>query len=118
MPNIWTKDTITPRLAEMAAKVDARMIAVSHKVARDLETHAKQHAPWTDRTSNARNGLHADVAVIPFKAYTITLSHSVSYGIWLEIRWSGRYAIIMPTIQNELPSVRELISGMMDGLGI
>ena len=32
------------------------------------------------------------------EAFELLLAHSVYYGIWLEVRFSGRYAIIMPTI--------------------
>lgn len=57
----------------------------------------KLNAPWTDRTSAARNGLftvteHGD------NHYTIIFSHSVHYGIWLEVKFSGRDAVIMPTV--------------------
>jgi len=65
----------------------------------DAETFAKNNAPWTDRTGNARSGLHAEVEVIDQgKAFELTVAHTVSYGIWLEVRFSGRYAIIQPTV--------------------
>ena len=57
----------------------------------------KQGAPWTDRTSAARNGLFTVVTHSPGH-YTITLSHTVHYGFWLEVKFSGRDAIIMPTV--------------------
>jgi hypothetical protein len=67
--------------------------------ANEATTFAKINAPWTDRTGNARAGLHSDVQVINGgDAFELTVAHSVPYGIWLEIRFSGRYAIIMPTV--------------------
>ena len=60
---------------------------------------AKLNAPWTDRTTNARNGLHAQVgSPDQGKSFELILAHSVFYGIYLESRFSGRFAIIMPTI--------------------
>lgn len=60
----------------------------------------KTNAPWTDRTSAARNGLYTVVTKGPGH-YTIKFSHSVHYGIWLEVKFSGRDAIIMPTVINQ-----------------
>jgi len=59
----------------------------------------KRKAPWTDRTGNARNGLFtAPSTGVGGNDWTILFSHSVTYGIWLEIRNNGKYAIIMPTV--------------------
>lgn len=60
---------------------------------------AKINAPWTDQTANARSGLHAKASSINGgESFELLLAHSVPYGIWLEVRWSGKYAIIMPTL--------------------
>lgn len=60
---------------------------------------AKSHAPWMDQSGNARAGLHAKAnPVNGGQAFELVLAHSVPYGIWLEVRFSGKYAIIMPTL--------------------
>lgn len=65
----------------------------------DAVTYAKQNAPWTDRSGNARAGLHAKASPINGgQSFELLLAHSVFYGIFLESRFSGKYAIIMPTI--------------------
>ena len=65
----------------------------------EAEAFARTNAPWTDRTGNARSGLHADVNIIEYgQAFELIVAHSVHYGIWLEVRFSGKYAIIQPTI--------------------
>jgi len=35
----------------------------------------------------------------------MVLYHTVEYGIWLEIRWNGQYAIIIPTIEHMGPVI-------------
>lgn len=65
--------------------------------AADGQNRMKMNAPWTDQTSAARNGLFTVVEGGDGK-YTIVFSHSVNYGIWLEVKFSGRDAIIMPTV--------------------
>lgn len=57
----------------------------------------KMNAPWSDQTGAARSGLFT-VTEHTKGHYTIVFSHSVNYGIWLEVKFSGRDAVIMPTI--------------------
>lgn len=81
--------------------LDAGMIATMANRAPQVEAHAKLHAPWTDRTTNARNGLHALHVPEGLGIHEIVLAHSVPYGIWLEIANNGRYKIIMPTLRTQ-----------------
>lgn len=66
--------------------------------ATEAARNMKMNAPWTDRTSAARNGLFTAVTKRGEGHYTIILSHSVHYGIWLEVKFSGRDAIVAPTV--------------------
>lgn len=60
---------------------------------------ARVNAPWTDRTTNARNGLHSGVSIgMNQEFWELYLAHTVFYGIYLETRFSGKYQIIAPTI--------------------
>jgi hypothetical protein len=74
-----------------------------------IEDYAKTNARWIDRTSNARQGLHAFVDARDKTRVAIYLSHAMPYGIWLEIRWHGRYAIILPTLQHYYGPIRKMI---------
>lgn len=60
------------------------------------ETWMRTNAPWTDRTTNARNGLFAMVYPLFTNSWLLILSHSVHYGIYLEVSNSGRYAVVRP----------------------
>lgn len=60
----------------------------------------KKNAPWTDRTSAARNGLFTVTDHSPGH-YTIVFSHTMHYGFWLEVKFSGRDAVIMPTVKSQ-----------------
>jgi len=67
-----------------------------------VQDAARKGAPWNDQTGNARNGLFADYSGdYNGDRHVIRLYHTVPYGIWLEVRWAGKYAIIVPTIQKE-----------------
>jgi hypothetical protein len=84
----------------------------------DFTKYAKQNAPWTDRTGNARAGLHTIVNIPPNPTHwEIILAHSVPYGIWLEVRFSGRYAIIEPTIIHEGRLLLQRIASSLNRIG-
>lgn len=85
--------------------IEAAWIAVQ-QMAPQVENYAKLNAPWTDQTGAARQGLAAR-AYRDGKEVGIIVYHQVSYGIWLEVRWSGKYAIINPTIEAMGPVVMD-----------
>src|SRR5690348_580173 len=57
------------------------------------ETKMKQRAPWTDRTTNARNGLFCD-AEFTGGQVVVVFGHSVTYGKYLELAHGHKYAIL------------------------
>lgn len=81
--------------------------------------YAKLNAPWTDDTGNARAGLNADVNVRqPSKDHwELILAHGVYYGIYLEVCNSGKYAIIMPTINYIGPLLLRRMEHALDRIG-
>lgn len=104
-------------LAEFDRRIHNRMLAISDFHAQRAQAEMRERAPWTDRTGNARNGLFAK----PFynlgsgtlgrdaggrftsggNTYGVVLYHSVPYGIWLETRWAGRFAALLPVLSSE-----------------
>lgn len=112
-----------------------------------VEAYMKQKAPWTDRTTNARNGLSATAqksgSRIMASNFAIVLSHSVDYGVYLElghrvVSGSGESdeglnrldsdegavdgfvaprPIIMPTIEVYGPKVIKTLTKILNRLG-
>lgn len=74
-----------------------------------IEGHAKQKAPWTDRTGEARRRLKSSVKKESDFVYGIILAHGVDYGVWLELANEKKYATIQPTILLKSP---EIIKGL------
>jgi hypothetical protein len=68
----------------------------------------KANAPWTDRTTAARSGLHA-VHSRNRGRFELVLAHAVSYGIWLEVANSGNYQIILPALRQASRELQELL---------
>lgn len=97
------------KLSAFNARMDRAIYAATKFHATSAVSYARQNAPWTDRTSNARNGLFAR-AEREYPKYRIIVGHGVPYGIYLESRWSGRYAIIRPTIDKVGPEYMKTVS--------
>ena len=101
-------------LKDYSERLDVGLDMYSQTAARVIENHAKQRAPWTDRTGAARQRLTARAKRIKELQYQITLSHGVDYGIWLELANEKKYAIIQPTLNLKTP---EVVRGMKILLG-
>lgn len=82
-----------------------------------IESYMKTGAPWTDRTGNARSGLFAKAGHERGKRHWIDLGHRVPYGIWLEIRWSGKFAIVFPSLVRFGPKIMQTMSKLFARLG-
>jgi len=97
----FTRDEISPKLLGAHIRARAYISKMTTYYALQAETYAKNNAAWTDRTANARTGLVAigDNSQAATGHWHIDIGHSVNYGIWLETRFAGRYAIIVPTME-------------------
>jgi hypothetical protein len=109
----WENKALVNQLRTFNARADRAITATMGFYATRAVQHARQNAPWTDRTANARNGLFAR-AERDVPNYRIIVGHGVDYGIWLETRWSGRYAIIRPTVDVIAPQVMVTVSKLYD----
>jgi hypothetical protein len=69
----------------------------------EMERWAKTNAPWQNRTGNARKLLHATVEREATRI-RVVLAHGVDYGKWLEVRWDGRFGILLRTTRRFAPT--------------
>lgn len=102
-------------LATLPERIDRRIGVIVDRNAAWGQGYARSNAPWTDDTSAARNGLFA----FPQSTgghHEITISHSVHYGIWLEIANSGKYQIILPTVRATGEHLMRDLKRLMDQL--
>lgn len=104
-------DTLSKGLANFSFKSANRMGEFAQEFADDLVKYAQDNAPWEDRTGMAREGLNAEVS-LENESLEIVLQHTEEYGIWLEIRWGAKYAIIIPTIETMGPRLYDKMNDM------
>jgi hypothetical protein len=97
--------------ADYIAQAEQNVLDNLKKQVEDLKDEmvswAKENAPWSDRTGNAREGLQGRVVWEDDRHFTIFLGHGpdIYYGIWLEVRWGGRFAIVAPTLEHFAPQL-------------
>ena len=118
---VFDFDSLTPSLKKMLPAVDAGVDLAFDYMEPRASSKMRENATWVDRTGNARNGLFADHLKIPMVVHRLVLYHTMPYGLWLEIRWSGRYAVIGPTMLEVAPElalvVAESVKRAIDLLG-
>jgi hypothetical protein len=114
----FTKDSLSPTLKTLMPTLNRNIYQVMRFHAPSLEAKAKTDARWTDRTTNARSSLNATVVVEGKHQYALVLAGGVKYQIWLEVRFAGRYAIIMPTIKAYAPVVMASFTKLLERMGV
>lgn len=102
-------------LSMFPEKVDRAIRATMDYTGIESTGKMKENAPWTDRTTAARNGLHTVNNFAPPR-YELILSHTVPYGIWLEICNSGKYQVIMPTVRSQGTVLMNRLRGLFKKL--
>lgn len=114
----WVKppSALSKNLLLYGAKQRAAIKALADYFAQKMQDEARRNAPWHDRTGNARSGLFALAEQAATDMTTIYLSHghTVYYGVFLELANGGRYQIIMPTIQRNLPEIERQLQRLLD----
>lgn len=110
----WTKNINT--LAEAVEVYKRRLLEAVYRLAVQWATaianDAKAAAPWTDRTGAARAGLFGRAVRMAMGAM-IVVGHSVFYGIFLERRWAGKYAAIIPAMQRAYAPIQASMQALI-----
>jgi hypothetical protein len=131
---------IAQGLEDYGQKALIAIQALANYWGQSVQDEARENATWEDRTSNARGGLFfavdgfglgtitgevtpeaksemSDVAVESGSQDTliITLAHTVFYGKYLETSYGETYAIIMSTMEANLPKLERMIEEIFRG---
>ena len=110
----WTRppSELAVAIERYGDRVLQAVAAVAQYAATQMQNDAKAQATWTDRTGNARTGIFGtSEAEFGAKVVTIYLSHGavIDYGVWLELANSGRYAVIMRTMQAHYQPLMDML---------
>jgi hypothetical protein len=81
-------------------------------VAYDAQAYAKMAHPWTNRTGDAEGGLTA-VVEGGGRVWRMVISHGVSHGFWLEVKYGGKWGIIPDTVDLASEQAGSAIQGIL-----
>lgn len=110
---VFYTNPIPRNIVELGAKLAAGLAATMVYNADRGEEYMKSNAPWTDQTGNARQGLKGEPYGDGKSTFGVVYFHQVPYGIWLEVKHSGEYSIIVPTVQVMGPEIMKQVDGLM-----
>lgn len=105
------QDYLTPGIGAYAANLPSEVHRIMREHGAEMVAYARENAPWRDRTGDAREGIDFSVDE-DINNPTLYLFHTVSYGVWLEVRWNGEYAIIIPTLEAMGPELMLKLGGI------
>lgn len=91
-------------LDQYARDLKAALLQLALSFAPKIEAWMKQNASWTDRTGNLRTSLYAAVEEL-VNEIAIYIDYGLEYGVYLEFKNAGRYAIIGPALDYWSPQV-------------
>lgn len=94
--------------AQTQKQVQGRVLAGA-EICHLLKSHAKQNAPFTDRTGNLRASIDADIEKVSVDSVTMILSAGMEYAPYVELRWEQRFAYLMPTIEANKDRMLEIV---------
>ena len=133
---------LIPNLEKYGQKVLVSLFAAASYWGQDVQNKARKSHTWEDRTGAARSGLfyavdgfgfdpvigelgkegdpeskNTDVQIVEGSKDTliIALAHTVFYGKFLETSNGENYAIIMSTMESNLPELESLVEGIFRG---
>ncbi len=78
--------------------IRAGVLDIANRRAPDITEWMQQNAPWQDITGVARASLLAEVVELAIDMTEIYLSHGAYYGVFLETKNAGKYAILAPSL--------------------
>lgn len=110
---VWTSDSLTHGLRWFKANVEDQLSGELDTFADEVEAYMKEEAPWEDRTGDARDGLSA-TRYQNGDVQGLLLAHGVEYGVFLEFKFGGRDAIIIPTLEIMGPEMMNRTRGLLN----
>lgn len=98
----WDASEFIDSCIQFRNKFEASVLILCQISAMKMEEYAKNEAPWTDRTGNARQNLKGQAEWISSDKIMIAVSHHMYYGYWLELAHDREYAILEESIEQNV----------------
>lgn len=83
---------------EYKGKLYEALWIITDTVAKKMVVWARDNAIWENQTTNARQGLRGDAWWESSNQLVCSMSHTMEYGVWLELAHEKKYAILEKSI--------------------
>ncbi len=85
-------------IGKLAGDLTQSLTPLGENLADGFKSYAKANAPWTDRTGGLRRSIDS-VFIVNKDMLQVILFDDEPYGVFLELCFEKRYAILMPTVE-------------------
>lgn len=113
----WGADELVGALNKLdrafTSKEYGGLLMLMQTAASKMESWAKQSAPWTDRTGQARQRLTGQAYWENANIVVAAIAHQVDYGIWLELAHQRKYAILEKTIEEHRGEIEDAVTTLL-----
>jgi hypothetical protein len=109
---VLPSEALADRYASYIRALQLGILGIVQRRAPEIQSWMRDNAPWTDQTGNARQALHTEIVALTSQI-ALELAHGVTYGVHLELRNSGRYAIIGPALDEWAPVIWQDVKEML-----
>lgn len=89
------------------------LLMLMQTAATKMEAWAKQNAPWTDRTGQARQRLTGQAYWEDSNIVVAAIAHQVDYGIWLELAHQRKYAILERALEEHRGEIEDAVKTLL-----
>ena len=97
----------------LTSKEYGGLLMLMQTAATKMEAWAKQNAPWTDRTGQARQRLTGQAYWENPHIVVAAIAHQVDYGIWLELAHQRKYAILEKALEQHNGEIEEAVKTLL-----
>lgn len=106
-------DNVIANLEAVVARMQKNAETAMAEVMVALEGWAKSEHAYTDDTGNLSQSIRGEVAEASAEIVRGVLSAGMSYGIFVELAHSGKWAFLLPTITRHQDDILKIIEARM-----
>lgn len=107
--NITGLDNILKNMDVYERKIYQAIHGVGDYFAPIVESEAKSNGTWQDHTGNLRQGIHGYVEDVSASIVLLVLQHKMTYGLFVELVSQGKFAILLPTMEQHYNAVMQMV---------
>lgn len=105
---------VMDKLKQLDDRTRTAVRVIGDTVGQEMKSHAQTNGAWTDRTSDARQGLSYNVDMKE-QSLDIAVYHTVDYGLWLEKKesFAGKYKVLEDARDSQVETFKRMMKELL-----